>query len=67
MTIAHLSELGSGRCDALIATGMEALRKSGALAAGLLSGPLWKNGRVKKKAMLGMPEEIPHASNHKRA
>lgn len=40
------------RCDALMATGTEALRNSTALVAGPLSGRLWKNGRFRKNAML---------------
>jgi hypothetical protein len=51
MTIAHLLEFGSWRGDALMASGTEALRESTALVTGPLSGPLWKNGRL-KKAML---------------
>jgi hypothetical protein len=51
MTIAHLLELGRWRCDALMATGTEALRKSTALVAGPPSERLWKNGRFRKKAI----------------
>jgi hypothetical protein len=51
MAIAHLLEVGSWWCDALMATGTEALRKSAALVAEPVSGPLWKN-RFQKNAML---------------
>jgi hypothetical protein len=53
MTIGQLLELGSWRCDALMATtGTQALRKGTALVAEPLSGPLWKNGRFQEKVML---------------
>jgi hypothetical protein len=44
-------ELGSGRYDALIATGTEALRKS----AALVSEGLRKNDRFQKKSIFWTP------------
>src|ERR1039458_2458029 len=62
MTIAQLLELGRWRCDGPMAAGPEALRESTALAAGPVSGSLWKNGRFQKKAMsvkVGYPGPSP--------
>jgi hypothetical protein len=52
VTIPQGLELGRRRCEALMATGTEAVRNSTGLVAGLPSGCLRKNGRFRKKAML---------------
>src|SRR5271157_5041615 len=52
VTIAQLLELGRRRWEALMAGGTGASRKSTALAAGLVPGRLWKNGRFQNNAML---------------
>src|ERR1017187_5430856 len=67
MTIAQLLELGSWRCDGLVATGAEALRESAEPGAGPAAGCLGNNGRLPRKAAnsanRGKPATHPDAQS----